>query len=67
MPEVVWLVIVSGDEVVTARCEECGRYFNPREFNRVGPGGRKDTYSGTCEKCAKVGAAFQLESPKSVA
>ncbi len=52
-----WLVIVPGDWVVTARCDLCGRYANPREFAEVSPGGRKDAYSGTCGTCAKVGAS----------
>jgi hypothetical protein len=30
-----WLVIVSGDGVVTARCDGCGAYFNPREMAQV--------------------------------
>ncbi len=47
------LVIVPGDGVVTARCDLCGRYGNPREFVEVSPGGRKDAYSGTCGACAR--------------
>jgi hypothetical protein len=27
-----WLVIVPGDRAVTARCEGCGGYFNPRDM-----------------------------------
>jgi hypothetical protein len=61
-----WLVIVPGDGVVTARCEGCGAYFNPREMAEVSPGGRHDAYSGTCVACAKVGAVFQAETPNSV-
>jgi hypothetical protein len=49
-----WLVIVPGDEVVTARCNGCGAYFNPREMAQVSPGGRYDAYSGICEMCAKT-------------
>ena len=52
-----WLVIIPGDGVVTARCNLCGAYFNPREMARFSPGGRKDAYSGTCGWCAKEGAA----------
>jgi hypothetical protein len=52
-----WLVIVPGDEMVTARCDLCGAYFNPREMARFSPGGRKDAYAGTCGECAKEGAA----------
>ena len=54
-----WLVIVPGDGVVTAQCDGCGRYANPREFVEVRPGGRKDAYSGTCGTCVKgrVGGA----------
>jgi hypothetical protein len=48
-----WLVIVPGDVVVTARCEGCGRYFNPREMAQCSPGGRMDAYSGTCGGCAE--------------
>ncbi len=55
----VRLVIVSGKEVVTARCEGCEAYFNPREMARFSPGGRRDAYSGRCQKCAEVDAAFQ--------
>jgi hypothetical protein len=52
-----WLVIVPGDEVVTARCYLCWGYSNPREMAEVRPGGRKDAYSGTCGACAKEDAA----------
>ena len=48
------LRIVPGDIVVTARCDGCGCYGNPREFSGVSPGGRKDAYSGTCGVCAGV-------------
>jgi hypothetical protein len=47
------LIIVPGDTVVTARCEGCGRYANPREFSEVALGGRKGAYSGTCAECAE--------------
>jgi hypothetical protein len=47
------LVIVPGDDVVTARCDLCGTYANPREFAEVRPGGRKEAYAGTCEACAE--------------
>ena len=56
-----WLVMVPGERVVTARCDGCGGYFNPREMAEVGPGGRYNAYSGTCDACAKVGAACQSE------
>ena len=46
------LTIAPGDTVVTARCEGCGRYVNPREFSEVALGGRKGAYSGTCGSCA---------------
>ena len=62
-----WLVIVPGDRVVIARCDECKRYFSPRDMAEFSPGGRKNAYSGTCGVCAKVGAAFQLEVPNSTA
>ena len=45
------LVIVPGDRVVTARCDYCWCYGNPREFVVVSPGGRKNAYSGTCATC----------------
>ncbi len=38
------LIIVPGDEVVTARCDLCGAYFNPREMAQVSPGGRKAAF-----------------------
>jgi hypothetical protein len=46
------LVIVPGDRVVMARCDQCWRYGNPREFVQVRPGGRKNAYSGMCTACA---------------
>ena len=46
------LVIVAGEGVVTARCDSCGVYGNPREFAEAEPGGRKDAYSGTCGVCS---------------
>ena len=52
-----WLVVVAGDEVVVARCDRCGAYFNPREMAIVSTGGRYNAYSGTCRACANVGAA----------
>ena|SRR5215212_6016181 len=62
-----WLVVIPGDEVVTARCDGCHSYFNPREMAGFSPGGRYNAYSGTCEACAKVGAGVQVEVPNSVA
>jgi hypothetical protein len=50
-----WLVIVPGDGVVAARCDQCGRYGNSREFAEVEPGGRHNAYSGTCGACADEG------------
>jgi hypothetical protein len=50
------LVIVPGDVVVTARCEGCGAYFNPRKMVEFSPGGRYNAYSGTCGACAEEGA-----------
>ncbi len=47
------LTIVPGGVVVTARCDECGVYGNPREFAEAEPGGRKDSYSGMCRECAE--------------
>jgi hypothetical protein len=46
------LTIVPGDWVVTARCDRCGVYGNPRDFKDARPGGRKDAYSGTCPECS---------------
>ncbi len=46
------LLIVPGDRVVTARCDGCGVYGNPREFAEYRPGGRHGAYSGTCGACA---------------
>lgn len=51
-----WLVIVPGRWVVTARCDGCGSYFNPREMAEFSPGGRYNAYSGTCRACAPVSA-----------
>ena len=45
------LGIVPGDHVVTARCDLCGAYGNPRGFSGVRLGGRKGAYSGTCASC----------------
>ena len=50
------LVIVPGDWIVTARCDSCRAYGNPRDFEDASPGGRKGVYSGTCGACAKEGA-----------
>ncbi len=57
-----WLVVVPGDEVVTARCDGCGTYSNPREMAEVRPGGRKDAYAGTCSTCAGEGAGGVIEA-----
>ena len=46
------LTIVPGDRLVTARCDACGAYGNPREFLGLSLGGRKGAYSGTCGGCA---------------
>lgn len=48
-----WLVIVPGDGVVTAICERCGRYFNPREMAEVSPGGARTPTQGGAG-CAPV-------------
>ncbi len=48
-----WLVIVPGDEVVTARCSVYGVYVNPREVAEVSPGGHYNSYSGQCGVCVK--------------
>ena len=49
------LLIVPGSLVVTARCDGCGVYANPREFAEYKPGGRHGAYSGTCGPCAEEG------------
>lgn len=46
------LTIVPGDRLVTARCDTCGGYGNPREFSGLRLGGRKGAYAGTCASCA---------------
>ena len=60
---VLWVrfVAVPGDFVVTARCDECGGYFNPREMAELSPGGRHSTYSGKCEACSETGAGEAIE------
>ena len=45
------LTIVPGDRLVTARCDLCRTYGNPREFSDLRLGGRKGAYSGTCAAC----------------
>jgi hypothetical protein len=62
-----WLVVVPGDWVVTARCDGCRAYFNPREMAEFSPGGRYNAYSWTGEACAKVDAGVPVEVPNSVA
>ncbi len=46
------LVIVPGDHLVSARCDRCSTYGNPREFAGLRAGGRHGAYSGTCASCA---------------
>lgn len=46
------LVIVPGERLVTARCDSCGSYGNPRGFSGLRLGGQKGGYSGTCGACA---------------
>lgn len=55
-----------GDSVVTARCEGCGGYFNPRDMAQVSPGGRYNAYSGACRACAKVGVPCRPVVPNSI-
>ena len=62
-----WLTMVPGDWVVTARCDGCGAYYNPREMAEFSPGGRYNACSGTCGACAKVSAGVKSEVPNSVA
>ncbi len=54
-PRASELVIVPGDRVVTARCDGCGAYGNPREFAEYRAGGRHGAFSGTCGTCAEEG------------
>lgn len=51
-----WFLVVTGDWVVVARCDSCGRYGNPREFSGVSLGGRKGAYSGRCGECTEEGS-----------
>ena len=51
----------TGNWVVTARCQRCGGYFDPREMAEVSPGGGYNAYSGTCDACAQAGAVCQSE------
>lgn len=47
------LVIVPGDQVVAARCDECWRYGNPREFTQLRRNsGHADAYGGLCPECS---------------
>jgi hypothetical protein len=50
------LTIVPGRLVVTARCDACGIYGNPREFSGLKLGGRKGAYSGTYGGCVGKGS-----------
>ena len=54
-PRACEMVIVPGDYVVTARCDGCGAYGNPREFAAFRPGGRHGAFSGVCGTCAEEG------------
>ncbi len=49
------LVIVPGDHLVAARCDQCGGYGNPRGFSGLRAGGRHGAFSGTCRACAENG------------
>jgi hypothetical protein len=61
------LVIVPGDRTVTARCDSCWRYGNPREFAEVSPGGRKNAYSRSA-RSARTGTGVRMarENPSAV-
>lgn len=61
-----WLEIVSGDGVVSVRCDSCGAYFNPGEMAEFSPGGRYNAYSGGCQASAGVGIALCAETLDSV-
>lgn len=58
------LIIVPGDVVITARCDLCGWYGNPREFAKASPGGRKDAYGGTCGACVRKAPTGQAEEER---
>jgi hypothetical protein len=50
--------VVPGDFTVTARCDACGAYLNPRELvpetRRPGGGYKRDVIaSGLCRGCAR--------------
>ena len=50
----VW--IVPGDFSITARCDECRSYVNPRELVSITPGGahkRDIIASGICRECVR--------------
>ena len=44
------LTIVPGDWIVTARCDSCGTYGNPREFSEVSLGGAKAPTRGCARR-----------------
>ena len=60
------LTLVPGRLVVTARCDACGAYGNPREFSKVRLGGRKGAYSGTCRMCAGRAVEWGERGPEGV-
>ena len=47
------LVIILGDHLVSARCDRCGAYGNPRGFSRLRAGGRHGAFAGTCPACTQ--------------
>ena len=58
------LVIVPGDITVTARCDQCWCYGNPRDFVGLRLGGRKNAYSGLCPACTKGETRMIAETGK---
>ena len=58
-----WLVIVPGDGMVTARCDQCGAYFNPREMAEFNPGGRYNAHAGRARGMRRGKRRLPIGSP----
>ncbi len=50
--DTVW--IVPGETVVTVRCDRCGSYGNPQDYEGLRPAGRKDCFGGLCRECVSL-------------
>jgi len=50
-----WVWIIPGHVTVTARCDACLEFVNPREIvpETLRPAGWKEAYGGTCRMCAQ--------------